>query len=141
MEILSGSRLVAIVVDPGYGDRLGELEAKMPIWAVKSPANTASWGLRKSVHQNSAFYSVESVDAPEDNVLTALVDVDEHFGVNSFPKAPYQGIRVIGMRLTPEIEVRMRPYGYVRFEEADDGFLAYLSNAGNTRDQRHQSND
>jgi hypothetical protein len=30
---------VAIVVDPGFGDRLLSLAERLPVWAVESPAN------------------------------------------------------------------------------------------------------
>ena len=72
---MSDDRTVAIVVDPEYGDRLSQLEAAMPVWAVKSPTNARSWSPGASVHENSALFSVEALDAREENVVNALVDV------------------------------------------------------------------
>ena len=38
----SAGQLVAIVVDPAFGDRLAALAARCHVWAVDTPANRAA---------------------------------------------------------------------------------------------------
>jgi len=78
------------------------------------------------VHENSALFSVEALDAREENVVNALVDVDEHFGPTSSPNDPYTGIKVVGTGLSPMLIEKLRENGYTRFDVDNDGFVAWL---------------
>jgi hypothetical protein len=116
--------LIALVVDPNYGQKLRFLDARMPIWAVKSPTNESAWNPAESAHQNSALFSADSRGAINDNVIGALVDIDEHFGAHSFPSKPYVGILVIGTALSADLRAALEENGFKHFRETDDGFEA-----------------
>jgi len=99
------------------------LDARMSIWAVKSPANESAWDPAKSARENSALFKPDSVDA-DDNVVAALVDIDEHFGVHSFPSNPYVGILVIGAPLSAGLKTELEENGFKHFSQTDQGFEA-----------------
>lgn len=117
---------VAIVVDPDYGDRIIHLESEMPVWAVKSPVNSAAWDPKTSRHSNSALFSVGNTAARAENLTGVLVDIDEHFGPDSNPQHPYLGIYVVGVALSPALEQRLQSAGFRNFRQARDGFEADL---------------
>ncbi len=121
---MTDDSLVALVVDANYGSRLRDLDARMPIWAIRSPTNESAWNPGKSAHQNSALFKADSADATNDNVIGALVDIDEHFGAHSFPGNPYVGILVIGATLSADLKTALEENGFKRFRETDEGFEA-----------------
>jgi hypothetical protein len=100
------------------------LDERMPIWAVKSPANESAWNPAKSARQNGALFKADSVDATDDNIVAALVDIDEHFGVRSFPSNPYVGILVIGAPLSADLRAALEENGFTHFSQTDEGFEA-----------------
>ena len=115
---------VAIVVDPDYGSRLRSLGVKMPVWAVKSSANSVAWIPESSRFSNSALFSVEDVEARTENLIGALADVEDHFGPDSFPQNPYTAIYVIGIDLSAAIRERLASEGFENFRQAENGFEA-----------------
>lgn len=121
---MTDDSLVALVVDPNYGRRLRALDARMPIWAIKSPTNESAWNPAESAHQNSALFKADSADAIDDNVIGSLVDIDEHFGVHSLPRNPYAGILVIGAAFSTGLKAALEENGFKHFRETDEGFEA-----------------
>ena len=84
----------------------------MPVWAVKSSANSVAWIPESSRFSNSALFSVEDVEARTENLIGALADVEDHFGPDSFPQNPYTAIYVIGIDLSAAIRERLASEGF-----------------------------
>jgi hypothetical protein len=114
---------VAIVLDPSLGEGLADVLARYPAWVVDTPANRTFWDAAKPV-ENSAMFRVTDTQQKLNNLLTALPDIEDHFGPDSYPSRPYRRIRVLGLPLTSDVEKRLRERGFEGFGKMVDGFEA-----------------
>jgi len=124
-------KAVAIVLDHDFGDRLGPLSERYPVWAVGSATNRQVageiWRTRPSVSLTTFQYS------PEDPVTRTLAEilptVDEHHGQYSAPE-PWTHLIVLGARANTATRDAVAGIGFTIIEETVDGFIAVRSAAG-----------
>jgi len=57
-------------------------------------------------------------------VLGILDQVELHHGEHS-QSPPYSELQIVGTCLSPRLRAELREYGFVRFENFEDGFVAY----------------
>jgi hypothetical protein len=106
------SRRVAIVFDREFGDRLGDLAMRMPVWIVESntnrPAVAASWNRASEWPHISV-----TVFRPPDDLRLLLTQIGQP-----------QRVDVIGMRLKDELREILTDAGFETIVETSDGFRA-----------------
>ena len=106
------SRRVAIVFDREFGDRLGELAMRMPVWIVESdtnrPAVSAAWNRASEWPHISV-----TVFRPPDDLRLLLSQIGQP-----------QRVDVIGMHITDEVSEILTEAGFATIVETTDGFRA-----------------
>jgi hypothetical protein len=106
------SRRVAIVFDREFGDRLGELAMRMPIWIVESNANRPAVAAAWNRASEWPHISV-TVFRPPGDLRLLLTQIGQP-----------QRVDVIGMRLKDEVREILTDAGFATFVETSDGFRA-----------------
>jgi len=123
---------VGLVVDPEYGERLGALAARMPVWIADTPTNRrAAEALRRGAPADLSHaeagavttFRVAAEDSAAARVLGILGMVDLHHGAYSHVP-PYGALEVIGAEPTPELRAALAEYGLTELEPRAGGFLA-----------------
>ena len=127
------TRIVAIVVDPEFGERLLSLAEETPVWIADTPANRsvaeALWSSTGAgVARNVTTFKVDPGKTGEDWCLNILSQVDLHHGHYSQSSA-YSALDVIGAHLTPELRDALAEYGLTSCAERSGGFRATRSSA------------
>jgi hypothetical protein len=106
------SRRVAIVFDREFGDRLGELAMRMPVWIVESNTNrpevAAAWNRASEWPHISV-----TVFRPPGDLRLLLTQIGQP-----------QRVDVIGMRLKDEVREILTDAGFATIVETSDGFRA-----------------
>jgi hypothetical protein len=106
------SRRVAIVFDREFGDRLGDLAMRMPVWIVESntnrPAVAAAWNRASEWPHISV-----TVFRPPGDLRLLLTQIGQP-----------QRVDVIGMRLKDEVRETLTDAGFETIVETSDGFRA-----------------
>jgi len=127
--------IVHVIVAPDYGERLRGLPADEAAWVADTPTNH---GVINSLWRSSpaepyrgyltgiTSFKVAADTTPEDWLLGILNSVEDHHGEYS-QTPPYSTLRVIGTVLTPRIRAQLESYGFVKFEDLRDGFIAHKS--------------
>ena len=124
--------IVAVVLDPEYGNHLAVLADEKPVWIVDAPANRAAaealWASKstKSAELSLTTFPVESGSSAETRLAGVVPTVDLHHGEHS-QHPPYAGIEVFGARPTAEVREVLREFGMEIITERPDGFLAMRS--------------
>jgi hypothetical protein len=121
---MSTDAVVAVVLDPAFGDRLREVAARCPVWIVPSPENRRVveelWQERKGSPE-APMVTIWTV-APS-GWLGILENIEVHHGEwSQIP--PVNGLEVFGATPNDEIRRALREYGYQVVEERDGGFTA-----------------
>src|SRR5271168_285384 len=123
------SSMVWVIVDPEFGEGLGELPKGEAVWVMASSTNSAVvtrlWTERvRETHLTGiTTFKADSSSTPEELVTGLLETIDLHHGQYS-SKPPYSKIRVIGANMTPIIEEAFSEFGFVNFVPMPNGFVA-----------------
>jgi hypothetical protein len=100
------------VFDREFGDRLGDLAMRMPVWIVESntnrPAVAAAWNRASEWPHISV-----TVFRPPGDLRLLLTQIGQP-----------QRVDVIGMRLKDEVREILTEAGFAKIEETSDGFRA-----------------
>lgn len=115
--------IVAVVVDPDFGDRLSSLADQMPVWIAHTPPNrTVAESLLKRVDSNITTFRVDGEDAAEWCQII-LPQVLLHHGEHSqFP--PIHSIEVFGTPATKSLRDAFSKHGFTVSSKRPDGFRA-----------------
>lgn len=129
MEKTEQGGTVARVVDETYGDRLHLLAARMPVWIIGSPANSAAAHGWWSAHEQDplgtrvTLFTGVTGATREDLVVATIGTIDMHHG----PEAeafPFTILSVCGVKPSPAIRETLRTYGLTELRDTPDGFVA-----------------
>ena len=125
--------IVHVIVAPDYGEGLRGLPADEAAWVADTPTNH---GVINSIWTSNpaepyrgyltgiTSFKVAADKTPEDWLLGVLNSVEDHHGEYS-QTPPYSILRVVGTVLTPRIRAPLESYGFVKFEDLRDGFVAH----------------
>ena len=141
---------VCVVVDPAYAGRLEELAAAAPVWIVSSAMNREAcqqaWAAPGAVTDHHLPGSITHYDIsdPADrvsNLLDVLPVLEQHYGDPDDPayrpladdvQRRYLhlpngfGLSVIGLSLTPDVEHRLKDFGFESFSSTATGFQCWV---------------
>ena len=121
--------VVAIVVDPGFGERLHSLTGHMPVWVVDTPTNRVAAQAYWQAHPGETHitgvttFRVEPVRSPEEWCTEMLGTVLEHHGEYSH-NPPVSILEVFGARPVAELRAALAECGFSDVAATADGFRA-----------------
>jgi hypothetical protein len=124
------STTVHVVVAPEYGERLRELPGHDESWVADTAGNDpviqAIWAERAPHVPPGGITSfvVAPDETPEDWLFDVLGTIDMHHGQDSVPPL-YSVLRVVGIGLSARVQEEFKSYGFTKFEESADGFIAH----------------
>ncbi len=100
------SKVVALVLDPGFGEKVGPLAQTMPVWIVSSPINDlAVRTLRSKFKEQDITTLFMRPDEQYSDILSrALYAIDEHHGPVS-QLVPYDTVEAYGAKDIPSPEL------------------------------------
>ena len=120
--------MVAIMVDPDYGERLEELAPRMPVWVARTKGNSAAIErlfrrIRREGGPSLTSFVVDPEAGRDEWCASVLATVDEHHGPCS-QDPPYDAIQVIGTPLSPTLRAFCEELGVHSFHDTASGFTA-----------------
>ena len=126
------SSKVHLIVAPDYGERLAALSFGEPTWVADTSINGPVISRVRSSSSNSSgkksanitSFTVAPNQTSEEWLLNILSTLEEHHGQNS-QTPPYSVLRVVGTSLSPRVKTELEIFGFARFENSSDGFIAY----------------
>jgi hypothetical protein len=117
----------AIVLDPFFGDRLGQLVARLDTWVVSSAVNRiAVEELRRAKSEGGRQLTLWSGEPSLDETqrwASILFDVESHHGEFAHDP-PVSVLEVFGAEPTSLARAALEEYGYVVVEPTQAGFRA-----------------
>lgn len=121
--------IVSVVLDPEFGERIGELLETGPVWVLDSPANRDSaqkiW--LKSPYPDQltgvTVFKGSGDHNPAQMLINELETIDLHHGVYSTTH-PFTVIRIVGCGLCPEVKKEFEKFGFETFTPTAEGFEA-----------------
>src|SRR5262245_45076505 len=119
--------VVAIILDPLFGERLRQVAERNDLWTVPSPVNREVvqdlWAQDKAGRggHTVTMWSHPPI-APED-WLGMLEEIELHHGEYSH-NPPVSVLEVFGSKPTHEARAALGEYGYLDVVETVDGFRA-----------------
>jgi hypothetical protein len=125
---MSADGVVAVVLDPAFGERLREVAAQYHVWTVPSPDNRRVveeiWQERKGLPEGPTvtIWTV-APSATEEGWLGILEDIETHHGEWS-QDPPVNVLEVLGATPNDEIRRALLEYGYRMIAEREGGFTA-----------------
>jgi len=119
--------MIAVVLDPNFGDRLSELAALGPVWITSSPINRAAvehcWKTAASGGHSVTYWTEPREGQTEQEWLNILDDLELHHSeVWSGPGLA--GIQVIGAPLLDAAKSALHEFAYTVTASGLDGFSA-----------------
>jgi hypothetical protein len=120
---------VALVVDEAYGDRLHLLAARMPVWIISSPANSAAAKSWWSAHEEGplatrvTLFTGGTGTTREEVAVATIGTIDMHHGPEA-EEFPFTILSVCGVKPSPAIREMLRTYGLTELCDTPDGFVA-----------------
>lgn len=130
-ENIGGRHLVAIVVDPHYGDALKALAGSHHVWVVRSLANDrATWSVWSvgvsgaeddPMGPGATLFDAIPGESRESMCERIALEVQEHHGEFGHDP-PWSEIRVIGVSVDPNLEELFRDIGAQSVVVSEDGF-------------------
>jgi hypothetical protein len=120
---------VAIVLDPQFAEKLGDLAASMPVWVVDTPENRRIAELlwaqssRDSIARDVTTAKADSTEATPFLLSRLLSLVDLHHGEFSHDP-PWTLLHVYGVQLCPSVEAVLAEFGIDNIQAYDDHFVA-----------------
>jgi hypothetical protein len=120
---------VFVVLDSEYGVSLSQLVANGPVWILDTPINRAAaqsfWDeFPDRNHLNGVtVFTSKNVPSLEDALLCEIDTIDMHH--NGFwADPPYSVLEIIGVAITPKIQLELSKYGFNEFSNTAQGFKA-----------------
>lgn len=120
----SSAASVGLVIDPDFGERIGELAKTMPVWVLSSTVNDpAIEAARLAVgHGRITKLLALAVESIDDLLGRAMCAIDEHHGEDSGACA-YRNLLVFGAVRSPPQELASN-LGFRSVTATADGFRA-----------------
>lgn len=128
--MMTSSVIVYIVVDPEFGDRLGEVAMKGPVWIADTTSNRAAaerwWTSRAPPDESPGVTSflVATGEAPEQWCEDILPTVDLHYGAYDAYPPTYDAVEIRGAIPTTRLLAHLATNGYHQITRTLDGFRA-----------------
>ena len=125
---------VYVVVDREFGEKLTELERRVPVWIVDTlsnkPVAQRSWNEHPDEDHLTGITTFNDLNSlsPEEMLLGHLDTIELHHGSYS-ADPPYTVIEVFGTQLTAKVKNVMSEYGFNEFHVTSTGFTASRSKA------------
>ena len=122
--------IVSIVVDPAFGDQLGEVAARGPVWIAATEMNRAAAERWWSAHPSPATcegvttFLVGIEESPEAWCAEVLPTVDMHYGAYDDNSPTYDAVDVLGTAPTPALRQLLAATGYTSIAALPSGFRA-----------------
>src|SRR5487761_663562 len=109
-------KVVYVIVDREFGEKLSALESGVSAWIVDTPTNKAVvqrlWKeLPKDRPSDITTFKFAETASPEDILLAELQTIDLHHGSYS-ADPPYAVLQVIGTVLSTRIKDELSAYGF-----------------------------
>ncbi len=122
------ARSIAVVFEPDFSDRLGQLAFRSPVWIIDTPDNRAAaeeaWqSTVEWPHITVTLFRGPETEATEEDWRALLGQVEMH-------ERSLEAIEVIGAPLTLVARAALAESGLARFEETTNGFRAKRAGAG-----------
>jgi hypothetical protein len=112
--------MVAIILDPAFGDRVEQVLAGQPVWICHSALNRlateAIWAAKPLPSDELTIFNTSPSDTPESNFISILGTIDEHH-------PNWTTLEVIGVQLTEEVKLALTDVVDGRFSTIANGFL------------------
>jgi hypothetical protein len=127
--VAPGEYVVAVIVDPAFGEKLHGVATRFDLWIVPSPENQAAVeALWREQAGDRALQAVTIWSSMPDVTSTAewrgmLQDIEIHHGEYAHDP-PVSAIEVIGTDPHPQAIQALAEYGYTHLERSSDGFRA-----------------
>ena len=124
---------VHLIVAADYGEQLRSLPEGEGAWVADTTTNQpvikSIWAARpvgggRGYLAGITSFQVGVNEIPEDWLIGILYAVDLHHGHYS-QTPPYSELRVVGASLSPRLRAELAEFGFVRYEDSSDGFVAY----------------
>ena len=125
---------VYVVVDREFGEKLAQLERRVPVWIVDTlsnkPVAQRSWNEHPDEDHLTGITTFNDLNSlsPEEMLLGHLDTIELHHGSYS-ADPPYTVIEVFGTQLTAKVKNVMSEYGFNEFHVTSTGFTASRSKA------------
>jgi len=127
----TGTRTVAIVLDPSFAARLASLADRAAVWIVDSamnrPAIEALWTARRiqqASYDVTVFRPIPDLSS-EEHLMGVLRSIQRHAdAVDEEERVPLEWIEVYGIAPSPAIEALLRANGFGGSAPLSDGFRA-----------------
>jgi hypothetical protein len=120
--------IVSIVVDPAFGERLGEIARRGPVWIADTEVNRAAaerwWSNHPSpgTYEGVTTFLVSGRESPEEWCAEVLPTVDMHYGAYDDNPPMYDAIDVFGASPTPTLRDLFATAGYTSIATLPGGF-------------------
>jgi hypothetical protein len=121
---------VAIVADPGFGERIEALAEHMHVWAVDTPANRTTaerlWATMPapSIESGVTIFRVDPNESPDAWAAATSPDVELHHGEYSH-NPPLDTIEIHGAPLSSQLRLALNAAGFTHLGQ--DGELIIAS--------------
>ena len=130
------AHVVAVVVDPLFGERLFALAARLDVWIMDTPGNKAAveayWhdcDRTPSIeHDVTTFYARQS-DPPDEVVASMLDTINDHHGEYGH-EPPWSGVEVFGSSPTPRLVAALAEIGFSRVVPTPGGCKSWRESVG-----------
>ena len=115
--------IVAIVVDPDFGDRLSALADQMPVWIAETPTNrSVAESLWSRADSNITTFHVVDDDVAEWCRIILPLVLEHHGEFAQSP--PIDSIEVFGTLATKSLRDAFSEHGFTISSKQPDGFRA-----------------
>lgn len=123
--------VVAIVVEPSIGDRIGVLLGRMPVWLAGTEANRLTsehiWASHRGMPHTDpgglTIFSVDAVATAEDWLAGVLDSVAAHHDRYSHTPG-YSAVEVVGVGMSERLQSVLAAYRLTAISRRRDGFIA-----------------
>jgi len=129
--------VVAIVVDPWFGDRVADLLERMPVWMADTEVNQAAAGRARTARVQSqtvnhtaigalTTFTIDTDSTPESWCLGILDIVAGHH--DRYSHSPgYSGLEIYGAEPSPTLLAALAEYRLTNIATFPSGFRASTS--------------
>ncbi|MFN0053938.1 MAG: hypothetical protein ACKV0T_17300 [Planctomycetales bacterium] len=136
MATTQKAHVVAVVLDPVFGDRLLALAVRVHVWIIDTPVNMASARLLPrdadggySLEYGATTFSANETIPPDKIVAGIIGTIELHHGEYSHTP-PMSVLEVFGADPTPRLMTALADYGFSKTAPIDGGFKAWRAIEG-----------